>query len=140
LELDRKKPAEAGCFERNYRGNAVHRGILSVHTEVPLKVNCWVDAGIAPLVEALNEFEDVWTLDSCERDRSDDGQGAYVMFAYRGANAEGFASALRNRIPRSAHLEVDRQPGENEPLLILSCPSDHVDLTAGAVSSARRTR
>lgn len=111
-----------------------------LHTEIPIKVNCWVDEGIAPLVGALNEFEDVWTLDSCEDDRSDLHQGAYVMFAYRGSDADSFAFSLQREVPPSAHLEVDRQLGEDEPLLILSCPPSQVDATARAVSSVRRTR
>ena len=47
------------------------------HAEVLLKVNAWADSGVAPLVESLNLFGNVETLDSCE------GVGdspAYVYF------------------------------------------------------------
>ena len=37
-----------------------------VHREILVKVNAWVDEGIAPLVQALNEFAHVRTRQSCE--------------------------------------------------------------------------
>ena len=37
-----------------------------MHTEIPVKVTAWIDEGVAPLVEALNEFPQVVTLDSCQ--------------------------------------------------------------------------
>lgn len=36
------------------------------HKETSVKVNAWVDRGVAPLVQALNEFPQVYTLQSCE--------------------------------------------------------------------------
>jgi len=48
-----------------------------VHDMVTIKVNATVDANIAPVVRALNEFADVLTLDSCQ----DSTEGAYVYFA-----------------------------------------------------------
>ena len=59
-----------------------------MHIEVPIKVNAYVDEGIAPLVEALNGFLGVVTLDSCE------GSGdshAYVHFAIRGDSTGTFS-------------------------------------------------
>ena len=51
------------------------------HTETRIKVNAWVDSGIAPLVVALNEFDQVETVDSCE---GYDDQ-PYVYFRCRNA-------------------------------------------------------
>lgn len=39
---------------------------IPAHREIPVKVNAFVDEGIAPLVVALNEFGGVVTVDSCE--------------------------------------------------------------------------
>ena len=36
------------------------------HKEIRISVNAWIDEGVAPLVEALNLFPDVLTLESCE--------------------------------------------------------------------------
>jgi len=49
------------------------------HEQVVVKVNAQVDKGIAPLVEALNGFDGVITLDSCERGVTG---ASYVFFLY----------------------------------------------------------
>jgi len=56
---------------------------MSAHREVLVKVNVWVDKGVAGLVRALNRFEKVQTTSSCED--STGGQGepiAVVTFRY----------------------------------------------------------
>jgi hypothetical protein len=53
---------------------------MTVHEEVPIKVTAWVDKGVAPLVEALNAWDGVVTLDSCE---GYDGESARVTFTSR---------------------------------------------------------
>ncbi len=53
-----------------------------MHPEVIIKVNATVDAGIAPLVLALNQFPGLITVDSCEGDRE---KAAYVYFKYGGS-------------------------------------------------------
>jgi hypothetical protein len=58
---------------------------LLPHQEIPVKVTAWVDEGVAPLVTALNEFERVMTVDSCQGDAA---KGAYVLFSYRGEGKE----------------------------------------------------
>lgn len=51
-----------------------------MHSEVQVKVNAFVDEGVAPLVVALNAIDGVVTLDSCEEDA---GTGeASVYFRY----------------------------------------------------------
>jgi hypothetical protein len=52
-----------------------------MHAEIPVKVNAWVDEKVAPLVDALNEFTCVVTLDSCQGDQD---KPAHVMFRYIG--------------------------------------------------------
>lgn len=51
----------------------------TVHAQTAVKVNALVDEGIAPLVEALNLFQGVLTIDSCQ---GGDCQKAYVWFHY----------------------------------------------------------
>ena len=93
---------------------------MSVHQEIPIKLTAWIDQGVVPLVEALDGFEDVLTVASCE----DDGiQGAYVLFRLRGTSdqATGFASGLAADLNSeegvSYLLQAEWRPGESEPLL-----------------------
>lgn len=48
-----------------------------IHSTKPVKVNAWVDKEIAPVVQALNKFTEIITVDSCQ---GGDGQNAYVHF------------------------------------------------------------
>jgi hypothetical protein len=112
------------------------------HKEVPVKVTAWIDEGIVPLVEALNACPDVLTVDSCE---GDEAGGAYVLFRVRGscARATTFAESLASDLstaPEAAYvLQAEWRPGEDEPLLVLSCPPDQVALLASRISSCRTT-
>ena len=63
-------------------GYLVSRGAY----EIPVKVNAWIDAGVALLVAALNDFEAVMTLASCEGDTSRD--------AYRDVPGDGEPRAV----------------------------------------------
>jgi hypothetical protein len=108
------------------------------HREVPVKVTAWVDEGVAPLVVALNDFERVLTVDSCEGGTTD---GAYVLFRVRGHAgqaakfAAGLAEAMGERAPYL--LQAEWRTGESEPLLALSCPRDSVPALVDALSAAR---
>lgn len=63
-----------------------------MHTEIPVKVNAWVNEGAALLVEALNTFPDIVSLDSCEGGVD---QSAYVYFEFRmGQRAEAGCQRL----------------------------------------------
>ena len=55
------------------------------HETERTRVNAWVDAGVRPLVDALNQHPHIVTLDSCENDG--DGR-AYVYFKFQGAAEE----------------------------------------------------
>jgi hypothetical protein len=54
---------------------------MTQHREVPVKVNAWVDEGIADLVSALSEIDGLVTLESCQ---GDSGCSAFVIFQYGG--------------------------------------------------------
>ena len=51
---------------------------MNHHQQVLVKVNTYVDEGIAPLVNALSQLDKVTTLESCQGDED----GAWVYFCY----------------------------------------------------------
>jgi hypothetical protein len=112
--------------------------LVLMTSDVPVKVNAWVDAGVAPLVEALNAYDKIVTLDSCAG--HDEDHGAYVLFHYQGDDPAEFASRLGGVLNRQ-HIEyllrAEWRPGYDDPLLELACPSDAVADLALAVSAVR---
>jgi len=115
------------------------------HRAVPVKVTCWVDEGVVPLVEALNALPELASVDSCENSESDGG--AYVMFV-AGAGAlttsqlvirlaADLADRLRN-VPY--RLRLDWFGGGDEPIGCLSCPRDSIEVVAGALSGLATAR
>jgi hypothetical protein len=108
------------------------------HREVPVKVTAWVDEGVAPLVEALNSYDQIVTLDSCEG--HGDERGAYVLFACTGKDAAAFASELGKALSGEHDnylLRAEWRPEQDEPLLELACPSAEVAALAASVSACR---
>jgi hypothetical protein len=87
-----------------------------IHREIPVKVTAWVDEGVAALVIALNELEDVMTLDSCQ---GDDGRPAHVFFRHRG---DARAATLF-----AADLAAALAPHADEHTFRLACPAAHVN-------------
>lgn len=69
------------------------------HREVPVKVNAWVDAGVAELVEALSVQPGLVTVDSCQE--SSDPGAAYVMFVAHGHSVIKAARRLARELSRS---------------------------------------
>ena len=55
------------------------------HETERTRVNAWVDAGVLPLVDALNQHPMIVTLDSCENDGDN---RAYVYFKFQGSADE----------------------------------------------------
>jgi hypothetical protein len=115
--------------------------VSAAHEVVPIKVTAWIDKGIAPLVVALNDFDHIVTLDSCEGDPE---KGAYVLFRLWGDSEQAarFASDLARSLDDEAPsylLQAEWRTGDTEPLLALSCPRDSVPALAGALSAARTT-
>jgi hypothetical protein len=117
---------------------------MQQHQEIPIKVNAWVDEGIAPLVTALNKFDDLMTMCSCE---DDDGRG-YVMFACRGDSHSNalFAAEITRELRDTAQdlqysLVLNWESGsEDDPVLTLSCPRNLIPLLARAVSAVAHKR
>jgi hypothetical protein len=114
--------------------------VVAVHREIPVKVTAWIDEGVAPLVLALNELEDVMTLDSCQ---GDDEQGAHVFFCYRGGGrkaalfAADLAAALAPHEQAADYaLEAEWRPGAEEPVFRLVCPAANIDNLARVLSEA----
>jgi hypothetical protein len=71
-----------------------------------VKVNAQVDAGVAPLIEALNSFPDIRTLESCEGNEDsawvifDAGEGSWeplAQFVF-GAAAPALAESFGDRV------------------------------------------
>jgi hypothetical protein len=112
-----------------------------MHRERPIKVTAWVDEGVVALVEALNEWHEVVTLDSCE---GDEATGASVFFAHRGGSQEAASCAALLGEALGAHtpplpfrLRAEWREGDETPVMELVCPRDAVDVVAAAVSSCR---
>lgn len=102
-----------------------------IHREIPVKVTAWVDEGVAALVIALNELEDVMTLDSCQ---GDDGCPAHVFFRHRGDAraatlfAADLAAALAPHDDAADYtLTAEWRPSADEPTFRLACPAAHVN-------------
>jgi hypothetical protein len=53
---------------------------MTDHHEVPVKVNAWVDEGVADLVTALSEIDGLVTLESCQGEPAQ--RNAFVMFRF----------------------------------------------------------
>jgi hypothetical protein len=114
---------------------------MATHTQIPIKVNAWVDEGIAPLVEALNGFHGVWTLSSCEDDRSGrlTPYPAYVVFSHQGGrDVSSFGADLMAKLGTAVPccLQTDWRAENGKPLLTISCPRDRLGDLAAAVRKA----
>lgn len=55
--------------------------MAEMHIETPVKVNAFVDEGIAKLIDALSEVPKLVTLESCQ---GGNGSDAYVIFRLGG--------------------------------------------------------
>ncbi len=109
-----------------------------MHREVVVKVNAFVDEGVMPLVSALNEFERVETIDSCQ------GNGetpAYTYFRFRGTAREfldflqGLSVSLGTRLDSCCdyNLRAEWLAGAEEPVGQLSVRLDYVPKLADAL-------
>jgi hypothetical protein len=110
------------------------------HIEVPVKVNAWVDSVVAPLVEALNEFPNIWTTSSCEGHNG----FAHVTFAYRG-EVEEFSALVKNlsirlrlkvQTERAYRILLEWVAGGERPLGTLLVHRDDIQTLAAVI---RRT-
>lgn len=110
--------------------------VVPPHPEIPVKVTAWVDEGIAPLVAALNEYDEIMTLDSCQ---GDDDRGAYVLFrAHVGESLRLVRDLATALVTHTDYLlRAEWRPGADEPLIELACPPDRVGELARLVSAFR---
>ncbi len=108
------------------------------HTEIPTKVNAWVDCGIEPLVTALNQFEEIVTVDSCQ---GDDGRPAYVHFLAHGDDFALYESVTRmSRAIQPCSdgytLQIEWVAGAERPLATLYARQDMIPTLAEVITKA----
>ncbi|MFH2057232.1 MAG: hypothetical protein ABIJ61_14840 [bacterium] len=72
------------------------------HKQTWVKVNAPVDDGIASLVMALNEFEGIITVDSCQ---GTENEPAYVFFTCLGDGDSLYSFVSKLAASLSAHLD-----------------------------------
>lgn len=117
-----------------------------IHEQVITKVNIPVDRGVRPLVDALNEFPNVITVESCE---GKDGEDAYVSFRVGDdwhelgeftENLSGGLGADPELGDAYFSLSVEWYAGGDSPLGYLRVPGQHVDAVADAIRRAASTR
>jgi hypothetical protein len=107
------------------------------HKEIPIKVNAWVDEGVAPLVSALNEFPGIATISSC---RGHDGIG-YVRFLHLGPDAalfrfvQNLSRSLGSmfRADYFYSIRLNWTSGGDRPSAELHVRSDKAEHLAGAI-------
>jgi hypothetical protein len=108
------------------------------HKEVQVKVNAFVDEGIAPVVTALNQFDRMETLDSCQGY----DESAYVYFRFRGTAEEFLAflqslsASLGTRLDSCCDykLRAEWLAGAKEPLGQLLVRLDYAPILAEALT------
>lgn len=111
------------------------------HATVPVKVNVWVDEGIAPLVRALNSWDDIVTLDSCE---AGPDALAYIQFSAEPVEqligvAQRLARCLSQVDDSPAVVAVEWSYGGDAPLGRISCDLREVQRVADLLTSAHTT-
>lgn len=110
-----------------------------MHAEVPIKVTAYVDAGVAPLVEVLNQFANVVTLDSCEGSTD---TATYVYFAVRGDPVAGFtfvqqlSASLGSRLHSCCDYTVQLEwgAGAEQPLARITTQPGYVKTLTNALA------
>ena len=107
------------------------------HETERTRVNAWVDAGVRPLVDALNQHPMIVTLDSCENDG--DGR-AFVYFKFQGAaeetpNLVHALAAMLNEVSLGGcdYLFAVEYQSSAEPIGRVTVTRDHVGALAAAL-------
>lgn len=106
------------------------------HSEVPVKVNAWVDSEVAPLVVALSRLPEVITVDSCQE--SSDPVAAYVAFITRGTSVAKATARLARELARTAPdahylVRLEWVAGGRRPIGSLVVAPDSISAVAAAV-------
>jgi hypothetical protein len=109
------------------------------HREILIKINAWVDEGIAPLVETLNRIDGVLTLESCQGDPEHEaqidlyyGQFARTSPAQLATFADAIATALIKGGSHRSRVAVEWLGG-NMPRILLSMPTEDISLVTSAL-------
>jgi hypothetical protein len=108
---------------------------VSCHRTVIVKVNADVDERVAPLVEALNSIDGVFTIDSCE----DRGEGVGSVYFHAEPDPVVCARSLARELAAFAEivrLELSFQIGDGGDVLELIAPTDLLSDVARAVEKA----
>ena len=115
------------------------------HCQVVVKVNAEVDEQVAPLVSALNEFDGIFTVDSCQGDAR---SLAYVYFSKSGPArdlllfVDDLAADLNARLAaRENEYEIRAEwtAGTEKPLAVLRTRPDYIDVLADALLRVAKT-
>lgn len=111
-----------------------------VHKQIQVKVNAPVDEGVALLVAALSSFEDVVTLESCQKDRAGE---AYVSFQ-AGEDWHQLAEFMRRlsvAVGKSLDLccgfalRLEWYAGGEEPMAQVRVAPKHIQSLATAIQA-----
>lgn len=115
---------------------------LDVHEQTRIKVNAFVDCGVAPLVEALNEVPEIMTCSSCEGRNNEDAWVAFIV----GESLKELADYVEQLSARlgevsaaselSFRLTIEWYAGGNTPSAYLRVPRQHVKRMAEIVHHA----
>jgi hypothetical protein len=118
------------------------------HKEVLVKVNAYVDEGLAPLVEVLNTFDKVHTWESCQG--KPEGEWAYVLVGYGTPEDTPFEemATFANRLAFSLAkhfiagsvvvITIEWSGYPLRPFIKLEVSSEDIEVVTLALSSARQ--
>jgi hypothetical protein len=116
--------------------------VIEPHVQTRVKVNAYVDRGIAPLVEALNELPEVMTCSSCE---GRNGEDAWVAFMVGESTQQlaNYVEKLSANLGKddslsgvSFRLAVEWYAGGHTPSAYLRVPRQHIECLAKSVRQA----
>ncbi len=130
-----------GLPASRYSGSSVRQGTPR-HEQVAVKVNAWVDRGVAPLVEALAEFPGLISVESCQGGEVD-APDAYVTFVSGegwqelGAFLAWFSSALGDQ-PYRYRLSLVWHNGGSAPWAQVHVAPASIASLAAAVRTVSR--
>ena len=110
------------------------------HKQDSIKVNAWVDEGILPLVEVLNQFPEVMTVDSCQGE--DKERFAHVYFHYCGPEGNTYSFVQGLSIAMGKHVPADNEylirlewmAGGEKPLIMLTMQPEFIKPLAEALT------
>jgi hypothetical protein len=109
------------------------------HKEIPVKVNAFVDEGVAPLVLALNSIDGLVSLDSCQCDAITSQASVYFCYGASWQDlanlVEALARALRNLDLCCGYSVCLEWFGNNDPRGHLLVRPENVATVAATISS-----